>query len=214
MERAATSCGAVRPTKSGADDEHPIALESRICRRHPAPAAKQQRRADDQNERQRHLRDHQRFADAKLRVSFSESAAVRLHGRVWIDATCTPGGRKPEENPRRHRDGNRESKNTQVNAEVEPHGAIGRRHHAHEHARAPHGESGSGGRSEERENDAFRQQLSDEPAPANKRLATLAQAISKTSPTTDISTQSAFRYCVRISERPAAAGSTPSLDLR
>ncbi len=94
-----------------------VRTEPRIDVREPREAAEQQRGADEQHDRQRHLRDEEAAADpaaagqARGSPAFLERLADAATARL-------PRGRQPEEQPGQQRDGQREAQDRRVDRDV------------------------------------------------------------------------------------------------
>ena len=125
-ERDAVVIFRIRRGRQGdAERQDVVRAESRIDVREPREAAEQQRGADEQHDRQRHLRDEQAAADPAAAGQARGSPAF-LERFADAPTARLPRRRQPEEQPGQQRDGQREAQDRRVDRDVvDPRDAAG-----------------------------------------------------------------------------------------
>ena len=100
-------------------------------------------------------------------MPFSDSTSVGLERALWVDAGSPPRRRHAEENPRCHRDDQRERQNSTVHAEIEEHGIAGAGEQPHQECRPPPRERNADERAQAGKQHTLRQELPNDP-PASR----------------------------------------------
>src|SRR5262249_20696859 len=147
------------------DRQHLVALEAGINSVKSPQAADHQTSANQQGQRQRDLRNHQRLSQAEAQRAGWRAAFATFENWIQIDPLRNQGGRKSKQDARQQGDRDSERQRSPIKREAN----IGIAHFAdqggHQHARAPFCQEQPQRASEQGKQQAFCQQLTDQ-APA------------------------------------------------
>src|SRR6185312_14048411 len=116
VERESLLRRCLRPADVRGGEQDLIATKAGIERRQPSPAAEEQSRADDEHQRERNLRDDERLTQAETTVPLGDTTPLRLHRRLWVDASGAPRRHEAEQQPGEGRDTDREQEHPLIDA--------------------------------------------------------------------------------------------------
>ena len=121
FEHAVVQVGPLRGDtegRRGCDVHHqdPLRPESRIDVGHVPPASDEQTGADEQNDRQRKLRDHEGAADSTAGCSARDTSATLLAGRTQIAAHRRHRWRQSHQDSRQKRHGQGQPEDAEIEA--------------------------------------------------------------------------------------------------
>jgi len=148
------------------EDHHVLRTESPVEVMQVLQAADQQARADEQQQRHRHLRRDQRAAQSLLRCAARLAAAGSLQRRRQIDPRRAQRRREAEADAGEHADRDEKHQDTQVGRQIEPDRRRTQPDHAEQGSHAPVGDADAGQRTERREHHALGEQLTHQPGAA------------------------------------------------
>src|SRR5262245_46063065 len=124
-----------------------------------AQRSQEQSRADQEQQRERHLRDDQRFADQGTRMAGGAPAGVFERGRQ-VNARRAPRGDKPEQQPGQDRNGKRKREHAQVQPGLQRRHFPPRKTQLQQQVSAPEREEQTKRPTRHRQQRAFGEQLS------------------------------------------------------
>ena len=122
--------------------------------------------ADQQHERERDLADHQQAAQAVVGRRQARAASALLQRRVEIGPRGLQRRREPEDQAGGEGDQEGEPEGAGVDADRDPDGQIGMRHPSHQQVDRPIGDQHSKAPARAGQQQAFGEQLPDQPAAA------------------------------------------------
>ena len=211
------------------DHEHGIPIETAILSVERPQAAHEQARPEQQKEAERHLRYDKSLPGTEPATSANRAACLALDARDHVHSRSPQSGYETAQDTGENRDDGGERQDPRVRFEMQDDGCPARRHEGYEQARRPSREQeaaearrawresrsrrAAGGRAASdprRARGASRIPAMRDAARASTRLATLAQAIRRTTPTTAIRMRSGCENWWRRLEIPVAAGPSPS----
>ena len=161
--------------------EDPLRPESRINAVHVPPASDEQAGADEQNDRERKLRHHERAADSTGGRSARDTSATLLPGGTHVAAQRGHRGRQSHQDSRQKRDADGPAQDAEIEAHFIQTRQVARPKGTDE-VKAYRGEPCANQSRDGGEQDAFGEQLSHDPSGtraerrANRHLARAADA--------------------------------------
>ena len=157
------SRGTRRRSYFALDDEDVVSRKARVEREEVAQASDEEQRAHEEDEREGHLRNDERASDRQTRTGPRDAAASGLERLERVRLRGLHGGEKPEEHAGEHGEAGGECEQAQVARHLDEETGVLRAQERHEQAAQDLRERGAAGRPGGGEDEALREELTDEP---------------------------------------------------